>query len=91
MANDGTTHYITKLADSYKVSGDSFYLQDGVPCLPLGTLTVSESKSPTGYLLEGAYMQAGGSEEQIKGMYLTQITEDGGAGGAYRQQPIFCF
>ena len=75
--NDGTTHYITKLADSYKVSGDSFYLQDGVPCLPLGTLTVSESKSPTGYLLEGAYMQAGGSEEQIKGMYLTQITEDG--------------
>ena len=75
--SDGTIHYITKLADSYKVSGDSFYLQDGVPCLPLGTLTVSESKSPTGYLLEGAYMQAGGSEEQIKGMYLAQITEDG--------------
>ena len=75
--NDGTTHYITKLTDSYKVSGDSFYLQDGVPCLPLRTLTVSESKSPTGYLLEGAYMQAGGSEEQIKGMYLAQITEDG--------------
>ena len=75
--SDGTTHYITKLADRYKVSGDSFYLQDGVPCLPLGTLTVSESKSPTGYLLEGAYMQAGGSEEQIKGMYLAQITEDG--------------
>ena len=75
--SDGTTHYITKLADSYKVSGDSFYLQDGVPCLPLGTLTVSESKSPTGYLLEGAYMQAHGSEEQIKGMYLAQITEDG--------------
>ena len=75
--SDGTTHYITKLADRYKVSGDSFYLQDGVPCLPLGTLTVSESKSPTGYLLEGAYMQADGSEEQIKGMYLAQITEDG--------------
>jgi LPXTG-motif cell wall-anchored protein len=75
--SDGTTHYITKLADRYKVSGDSFYLQNGVPCLPLGTLTVSESKSPTGYLLEGAYMQANGSEEQIKGMYLAQITEDG--------------
>ena len=76
-SSDGATHYITKLADSYKVSGDSFYLQDGVPCLPLGTLTVSESKSPAGYLLEGAYMQANGSEEQIKGMYLAQITEDG--------------
>ena len=75
--SDGATHYFTKLTDSYKVSGDSFYLQDGVPCLPLGTLTVSESKSPAGYLLEGAYMQANGSEEQIKGTYLTQITEDG--------------
>ena len=27
--SDGTTHYITKLADTYKVSGDSFYMQDG--------------------------------------------------------------
>ena len=27
--SDGTTHYITKLADAYKVSGDSFYMQDG--------------------------------------------------------------
>ena len=45
--------------------------------LPLGTLTVEETKAPNGYLLDGAYMQADGSEEQIKGMYLTQITEDG--------------
>jgi LPXTG-motif cell wall-anchored protein len=45
--------------------------------LPLGTLTVEETKAPNGYLLDGAYMQANGSEEQIKGMYLTQITEDG--------------
>ena len=45
--SDGTTHYITKLADAYKVSGDSLY------------------------------MQAGDKSEQIKGLYLTQITEDG--------------
>lgn len=38
--SDGTTHYITKLADAYKVSGDSFYMQDGKAVLPLGTLTV---------------------------------------------------
>ena len=74
---DGAIHYITRLADKYKVSGDSFYTQDGKNVLPLGTLTVEETKSPSGYLLEGAYMQADGSEEQIKGMYLTQITEDG--------------
>ncbi|MDO4287734.1 MAG: SrtB-anchored collagen-binding adhesin [Eubacterium sp.] len=75
--SDGTTHYITRLADTYKVSGDSFYMQDGKAVLPLGTLTVEETNSPTGYLLDGAYMQANGSEEQIKGVYLTQITEDG--------------
>ena len=74
--SDGAIHYVSRLADAYKVSGDSFYMQDGKNVLPLGTLTVEETKSPSGYLLEGAYMQADGSEEQIKGMYLTQITED---------------
>lgn len=75
--SDGTTHYITKLADAYKVSGDSFYMQDGKDVLPLGTLTVEETKAPNGYLLEGAYMQTGDNSEQIKGLYLTQIIEDG--------------
>ena len=75
--SDGTTHYITKLADTYKVSGDSFYMQDGKAVLPLGTLTVEETKAPNGYLLDGAYMQAGDKSEQIKGLYITQITEDG--------------
>ena len=67
--SDGAIHYVSRLADAYKVSGDSFYMQDGKNVLPLGTLTVEETKSPSGYLLEGAYMQADGSEEQIKGMY----------------------
>ena len=75
--SDGTTHYLTKLADAYKVSGDSFYMQDGKAVLPLGTLTVEETKAPNGYLLDGAYMQAGDKSEQIKGLYVTQITEDG--------------
>ena len=70
-------HYITRLADSYKVSGDSFYTQNGTICLPLGTITVEEKAAPNGYLLEGAYMQAAGSFEQIKGVYVAQITEDG--------------
>lgn len=74
---DGTTHYVTGLDNTYKVSGDDFYVMGGKNVLPLGTLTVQESKSPTGYLLEGAYLQAEGSEEQIKGLYVTQITEDG--------------
>ena len=65
------------MADSYKVSGDSFYTQNGTICLPLGTITVEEKAAPNGYLLDGAYMQAAGSSEQIKGVYVAQITEDG--------------
>ena len=75
--SNGTVHYVTKLVDAYKVSGDVFYTQNEKNVLPLGTLTVEETKAPDGYLLDGAYMQAGDSTEQIKGMYLTQITEDG--------------
>ena len=75
--SDGTIHYVSRLADSYKVSGNSFYTQDGKNVLPLGTLTVTETKAPNGYLLDGAYMQSDGSSEQIKGTYLTQISEDG--------------
>ena len=74
---DGTIHYITKLADSYKVSGDSFSTQDGAICLPLGTITVEEKAAPNGYLLDGAYMQANGNSEKITGVYVAQITEDG--------------
>ena len=75
--SNGNIHYVTKLADDYKVSGDTFYTQNEKSVLPLGTLTVEETKAPDGYLLDGAYMQAGDSTEQIKGIYLTQITEDG--------------
>ena len=76
-SSDGSIHYVTKLADAYKVSGDAFYTQNEKGVLPLGTLTVEETKAPDGYLLDGDYMQAGDSIEQIKGMYLTQIIEDG--------------
>ncbi len=75
--SDGLTHYVTRLSDKYKVSGDDFYLQDEKVVLPMGTLTVEETKAPNGYLLDGAYLQVNGSEEQIKGLYLTQITDNG--------------
>lgn len=39
-----------RLGDSFKVSGDSFwYNANNEPTLPLGTLTVQETKAPEGY------------------------------------------
>ena len=43
------------LTEKYKVSGDDFYVDtDGTVVLPLGTITIQETKAPDGYLLEGA-------------------------------------
>lgn len=35
--------------DSYKVSGDDFWYHAGRPTLPLGTVTIQETKAPVGY------------------------------------------
>ena len=49
--------------------------------LPLGTLTVEETKAPNGYLLDGAYMQAEGQTvlitERIISIHTTATSEDG--------------
>ncbi|MDR1800471.1 MAG: VaFE repeat-containing surface-anchored protein [Lachnospiraceae bacterium] len=39
--------------NSYKVSGDDFYTdpETGAPVLPLGTLTIRETKAPIGYVI----------------------------------------
>ncbi|MBS6503463.1 MAG: LPXTG cell wall anchor domain-containing protein [Clostridium sp.] len=39
----------TMLDNSYKVSGDDLYIVNGSPTLPLGTITIQETKAPTGY------------------------------------------
>ena len=41
----------SRLGEEYKVSGDNFYYLNGIITLPLGTLTIQETKAPEGYLL----------------------------------------
>lgn len=46
--------YRAGLSNTYKVSGDEFYYdENNQPILPLGTITIKETKAPVGYLLEG--------------------------------------
>lgn len=53
-----------RLHNDYKVSGDEFYdTGSGNPCLPLGTVTVQETKAPAGYKINSE-------------LYIQQITDE---------------
>ena len=70
--------YMAGLNNTCKVSGDDFYTNAaGTVILPLGTISIEETKAPEGYNLEGAYLQVGGVGEKITGKYVAQITQNG--------------
>lgn len=55
------------LDKDFLVSGDDFYYKDGIVTLPLGTVTIQETKAPENYELN-------------PNLYIGQITEEGGLG-----------
>lgn len=77
--SSGKTVYRAMLSEAYKVSGDEFFYtgNNPNPTLPLGTVTIEETKAPAGYKLEGATITANGSEEEFSEVYIAQITQDG--------------
>lgn len=61
---------ISWLDKEHLVSGDEFYYsssENKMPCLPLGTVTIQETKAPENYELN-------------PNLYIGQITEEGGLG-----------
>ena len=68
-------NYRAYLDNEHFVSGDSFYLDAGIPTLPLGTITVEETKAPAGYTLQNKTLSAGG-QEVADGIALFNITEN---------------
>ena len=70
-------NYMAALRDDCKVSGDDFYKLGNTAVLPLGTISIEETKAPEGYSLEGAYLQVGGTGTKITGKYVAQITQSG--------------
>ena len=70
--------YVAILSDNSRwfVSGDEFY-RDAASnvTLPLGTITVEETKAPAGYTLQNKTLSAGG-QEVANGIALFNITEN---------------
>lgn len=83
---DGT--YRTAISDqrNYRLSGDGFFILDGRVVLPLGTITVEETRAAKGYLLGNHYTLSssgqGGREVQADGKCLAQIRPGTDGGGA---------
>lgn len=61
--NDGEAY----LLPEYIVNGNNFYAtSSGTPCIPLGTVTIQETKAPDGYQIDNT-------------IHLFQITDEGSA------------
>lgn len=76
-----TGQYIASLNDYWKVSGDELYKQDSMPTLPLGTISIKETKAPKGYLLKGNTLNvtnnATGTTSTVEDSnYVEQITKE---------------
>ena len=77
----GKKGYVARLSNSNKVSGDDFYTdENGAITLPLGTISVEETKAPKGYFLKGAKLNvtdtaSGTTSSVTDGKYVAQINE----------------
>ena len=68
------------LSSKYKVSGDDFYYAStGDPTLPVGTITIQETKAPTGYFINNEVfvrqIVAGGNKEGVETYNYPEVNE----------------
>lgn len=74
--------YIAGLAKSFlKEGSDELYYDDENPCLPLGTISIEETKAPKGYLLKGYKLSVtdtatGKVTSVTDGKFVAKITKE---------------
>jgi LPXTG-motif cell wall-anchored protein len=76
--------YAAYLEESFLVSGDKLFYDDGIVTLPYGTLVTQETKAAPGYTLSGNMKDLSGniiaqSDDDTGMTYITHITADNGA------------
>ena len=74
--SDGSKVYQALFSDTYKVGGDNFYKEGGIPTIPRGTITIQETKAPEGYRNDLEMTDATGNST-VNGLYIAQITKAG--------------
>ena len=75
-------HFQARLADGFVLSGEAKYgkSDDGNFVIPLGTLTIEETKAPEDFTLEGATLQllSGDGSDAAAGKILIDLTDRDG-------------
>ena len=77
--SDGSRSFQCGLSEQFKVSGDEFYTYEGKIILPLGTITIEETKAPQGYMLKDSYFMNTESRKKLTGLYIACIRGQDGA------------
>lgn len=65
---------------NYKISGDDFYYNgSNIPTLPVGTITIQETKAPTGYFINNEVfvrkITTSGSNEKVETFNMPTVNE----------------
>lgn len=60
--NEVRQQYIAQLDDAHLVSGTLFKTPYGSTYIPLGTITIQETKAPNNYTTDGGYLKANGEQ-----------------------------
>ena len=74
--NEVRNQYIAQLDDAHLVSGTLYKDSIGAPVIPLGTITVEETKAPNNYTVDGGYMKVNGEEYSATSKMTFQIVNE---------------
>lgn len=70
---------LTYLDSDYKVSGDDFYMFGNIATIPVGTITIQETKSPTGYFVNNEVfvrkIEANGTDQYVSTYNQPKVLE----------------
>lgn len=68
--------YVAKLDDAHLVSGTLFKTPYGSSYIPLGTITIQETKAPNNYTTDGGYLKANGEQFSANDKMTFQIVNE---------------
>ena len=60
--SDGSIWYVAQLDDAHLISGTLYRTAGGNVTIPLGTITIQETKAPNNYTTDGGYLKANGEQ-----------------------------